>query len=70
MTLISQDGHFTAGAGAVCETTDLRAKQSNLDLSRWHLTITTHLLDYDIRRCGNVALFSLIFVLKIIDVNF
>ena len=29
----------------------------SLDLSRWHLTIATHLLDYDIRRCGNVALF-------------
>ena len=28
MTLISQDGHFTAGAGAVCGSTDLRAKQS------------------------------------------
>ena len=56
MTLISQDSHFTAGAGAVCGSTDLRAKQS-LDLSRWHLMIATHLLDYDIRRCGNVALF-------------
>ena len=28
MTLISQDDHFTAGAGAVCGSTDLRAKQS------------------------------------------
>ena len=39
---------------------DLPASVPNgqsLDLSRWHLTIATHLLDYDIRRCGNVALF-------------
>ena len=28
ITLISQDGHFTAGAWAVCGSTDLRAKQS------------------------------------------
>ena len=57
MTLISQDGHFTAGAGAVCGLPTCVPNSQSLDLSRWHLTIATHLLDYDIRRCGNVALF-------------